>query len=52
MHQLPPLALYSVACEVYFGDVIMLINSVSLLQKVKSGMGSLDWNVSMVNIHL
>ena len=50
MHQLPPLALYSVACEAYFGDVVMLINSVSLLQK--GGLGSLDWNVSMVNIHL
>ena len=31
---------------------IILTDSVSLLQKVKSGMGSLDWNMSMVDIHL
>ena len=31
---------------------IILTNSISLLQKVQSGMGSLDWNVSMVDIHL
>ena len=27
-------------------------DSISLLQKVRSGMGSPDWNVSMVDIHL
>ena len=31
---------------------IILINSMSLLQKVKSRMGSPDWNVPMVDIHL
>ena len=31
---------------------IILTDSMSLLQKVKSGMGSPDWNVSVVNIHL
>ena len=31
---------------------IILIDSMSLLQKVKSGMGSPDWNESMVDIHL
>ena len=31
---------------------IILTDSLSLLQKVKSGMGSPDWNVSMVDIHL
>ena len=31
---------------------IILIDSMSLLQKVKGGMGSHDWNVSMVDIHL
>ena len=31
---------------------IILSDSVSLLQKVKSGMGSPDWNVLMVDIHL
>ena len=31
---------------------INLTYSMSLLQKVKSGMESPDWNVSMVNIHL
>ena len=31
---------------------IILTDSVSLLQKVKSAMGSPDWNVSMVDIHL
>ena len=31
---------------------ILLTDSVSLLQKVKSGMGSPDWNVLMVDIHL
>ena len=31
---------------------IILTDSMSLLQKVKSGMGSADWNVSMVDIHL
>ena len=31
---------------------IILTGSTSLLQKVKSGMGSSDWNVSMVDIHL
>ena len=30
----------------------LLTDSVSLLQKVKRGMGSPDWNVSMVDIHL
>ena len=50
MHQLLPS--YSVACEEYFGDVIMLIDSTSLPQKLKSRMGNPDWNVSMVDIHL
>ena len=31
---------------------IILTDLVSLLQKVKSGMGSPDWNMSMVNVHL
>ena len=31
---------------------IILSDSVSLLQKVKSGMGSPDWNVLMADIHL
>ena len=31
---------------------IILTDSMSLLQKVKIGMGSLEWNVSIVNIHL
>jgi len=31
---------------------IILTDSTSLLQKVKSGMESPDWNVSMVDIHL
>ena len=31
---------------------IILTDLISLLQKVKSGMGSPDWNVSMVDIHL
>ena len=31
---------------------IILTYPMSLLQQVKSGMGSPDWNVSMVNIHL
>ena len=31
---------------------IILTDSMSLLQQVKSGMGSPDWNVSMVDIHL
>ena len=31
---------------------ILFTDSMSLLQKVKSGMGSPDWNVSMVDIHL
>ena len=31
---------------------VILTDSMSLLQKVKSGMGSLDWNVSMIDIHL
>ena len=31
---------------------IILADSMSLLQKVKSGMGSPDWNVSIVDIHL
>ena len=31
---------------------VILTDSMSLLQQVKSGMGSPDWNVSMVNIHL
>ena len=30
---------------------VILTDSMSLLQKVKSGMGSPDWNVSMVDIH-
>ena len=29
----------------------ILTDSMNLLQKVKSGMGSPDWNVSMVDIH-
>ena len=32
--------------------VIVLTASMSLLQKVKSGMGNPDWNVSVVDIHL
>ena len=31
---------------------IILTDSMSLLQKVKSEMGSPDWNVLMVDIHL
>jgi len=31
---------------------IILTDSMSLPQKVKSGMGSLEWNVSMVDVHL
>ena len=31
---------------------IVLTDSMNLLQKVKSGMGSPDWHVSMVYIHL
>ena len=31
---------------------IILTNSMSLLQKVKSGIGSPGWNVSLVDIHL
>ena len=31
---------------------ILLTDSMSLLQKMKSGMGSPDWNVPMVDIHL
>ena len=31
---------------------ILLTDSTSLLQKMKSGMGSPDWNVPMVDIHL
>ena len=31
---------------------IIFTDSTSLLQKVKSGMGSPDWNASMVDIHL
>ena len=31
---------------------IILTNSMSLLQKVKNGMGNPDWNVSVVDIHL
>ena len=31
---------------------IILTDAMSLLQKVKSGMGSPDWNVLMVDIHL
>ena len=31
---------------------ILLTDSMNLLLKVKSGMGSPDWNVSMVDIHL
>ena len=31
---------------------IILTDSMSLLQKVKSGMGSPDWNVLMVDIHV
>ena len=31
---------------------IILTDSISLPQKVNSGMGSPDWNVSMVDIHL
>ena len=32
--------------------VIILTDSMSLLQRVKSGMGNPDWNVSVVDIHL
>ena len=32
--------------------VLILTDSMSLLQKVKGGMGSPDWNVSVVDIHL
>ena len=35
-----------------FSLAIILTDSVSLLQKVKSGMGSSDWHVSMFDIHL
>ena len=31
---------------------IILTDSVSLLQKMKNGMGSPGWNVSVVDIHL
>ena len=31
---------------------IILTESISLLQKVQSGMGSPDWKVSMIDIHL
>ena len=31
---------------------IILTDSVRLLQKVKCGMGSPDWNVSMVDVYL
>ena len=31
---------------------MILTESVSLLQKMKSGMGSPDWNVSMVHTYL
>ena len=31
---------------------IFLTDSLNLLQKLKSGMGNPDWNVSMLNIHL
>ena len=31
---------------------LILADLLSLLQKVKSGIGSPDWNVSMVDIHL
>ena len=31
---------------------IILTDSMSLLQKMKSGMGSPDWNVSVVDIHV
>ena len=31
---------------------ILLTDSVNVLQKVKNGMGSPDWNVSMVDTHL
>ena len=31
---------------------ITLTDSMSLLRKVKSEMGSPDWNVSMIDIHL
>ena len=33
-------------------QAIILTDSVSLLQKVNNGMGSPDWNLSMVDIHL
>ena len=33
-------------------QAILLADSVNFLQKVKSGMGNPDWNVSLVNNHL
>ena len=41
-------------CEGKDGRTISVADSISiiLLQKLKSGMGSPDWNVSMVDIHL
>ena len=33
-------------------QAIIFTDSMSVLQNVKSGMGSPDWNVSMVDIHL
>ena len=33
-------------------SAIILTDSISLLQKMKSWIGSLDWNLSMVDIHL
>ena len=39
-------------CDSQTTHASILTDSMSLLQKVKSGMGSPDWNVSMVDIHL
>ena len=33
-------------------QTIILTDSMSLLQKVKSEMGGPDWNVSLVDVHL
>ena len=45
-------ALCCIASRGQTTHAIILTDSMSLLQKVKSGMGSPDWNVSMVDIHL
>ena len=36
----------------WIAHAILLTDSISLLEKVKSGLGSPDWNMSMVDIHL